>query len=170
MIDKSVRTSFENIEALQAWTETIEQEIKEITSEILPLQQQLDAAREKLDLVRRLIHLSTSKVVSPEGNVDTTPSPLQPVTLPGIEDHIEKVLRSQGKPVHISEIRASLIKMGVPLPGRGDEANIILRLRRANDRFIRTGRGTYALTEWNMPEYSPVPIKKTVRKQKKATS
>ena len=170
MIDNNVHTSFEDIEALQAWAETIEQEIKQITSEILPLQQRLDAAHEKLDLVRRLIHLSTSNAVSLVGNVATAPAPLQTVTLPGIEDHIEKVLRSQGKPVHISEIRASLIQMGVPLPGRGDEANIILRLRRANDRFVRTGRGTYALKEWNMPEYSPALIKKTVRKQKKAAS
>jgi len=170
MIDKDVHTSFENVETLQAWAETIELEIKEITSEILSLQQRLDAAHEKLDLVRRLIHLSTSNAVSPSGNVATTPTPFQTVTLPGIEDHIEKVLRSRGKPVHISEIRASLIQMGVPLPGRGDEANIILRLRRANDRFIRTGRGTYGLTEWNMPEYSPAPIKKKVPKQRKATS
>lgn len=169
MVDKNVLTGFENAETLQAWAEDIEREITEITSSIIPLQQRLDAAREKLDLVRRIIHLSVpcaaSSTVSAEGVAQSSQTPVPP----GIEDRIEEILRSSGKPMHISDIRTSLIQMGVPLPGRGDEANIILRLRRAINRFVRTERGTYALTAWNMPEYSPAPSKKTVRRQRRAT-
>ena len=170
MTEKNVPTSFESVEALQAWTEDIEREIAEITSNILPLQQQLDAAHEKLDLVRRLIHLSAPSATFLPRNADTVPPSPQVPVLPGIEDRIEEILSSSGKPMHISELRATLIQMGVPLPGRGDEANIILRLRRASSRFIRTERGTYALTSWKMPEYSPAPRKKTVRRPRRKTS
>ncbi len=168
MKEKSVPTSIENAEALYAWAEDIEREIAEITSDIIPLQQRLDAAREKLDLIRRLIHLSAPNAASLPRNADTIPPPSQVSVLPGIEDRIEDILRSNGKPMHIRELRATLIQKGVPLPGRGDEANIILRLRRASDRFVRTERGTYALTAWNLPEYSPTPSRKRVAKRRGA--
>lgn len=169
MTNENVPTSFECPEALQAWAEEIERDISEITSSILPLQQRLKASQEKLDLVRRLIHLSAPSAVSHPKNTDVALSPPQIPITPGIEDHIEEILLSNGKPLHVRDIRASLIQMGAPLPGRGDEANIILRLRRASDRFVRTERGMYALTAWNMPEYSPAPSKKTVRRQRRAT-
>jgi len=167
MNDNNVPTSFDNTEALQVWAESIEREIAEITSNILPLQQQLDAAKEKLDLVRRLIHLSKPEAASSPKSINAAPPSQQALALPVIEDRIEEILRSSGKPMHISELRTSLIQMGVPLPGRGDEANIILRLRRASDRFIRTARGTYALTSWNLPKYKPAPKKKAIRMQRR---
>jgi hypothetical protein len=71
--------------------------------------------------------------------------------------------------MHIRDIRNALIQKGVPLPGKGDEANIILRLRRDNARFIRTERGTYALVEWNLPAYAPAPRTKKVRRRKAVT-
>ena len=160
MVEKNVPTPFDSAETLQAWAVDIEREIAEITASILPLQQRLDAAREKLDLVRRLISISM------RGNYGTLPAS-QATALPEIEDRIEEVLQSNGKPMHITDIRATLIRIGVPLPGRGDEANIILRLRRASERFVRTGRGTYALTAWKIPEYSPAPSRKRVRRRRR---
>ena len=168
MISKTVSTDFETKELLQAWGKDIEQEIAEITASIVPLQQRLDTAREKLDLVNRLIHLSTPAQISTSGKAEPMPSPPKVTSLPGIEDRIEEILRSTGKPMHIRDIRASLIQMGVPLPGRGDEANIILRLRRDTDRFVRTGRGTYALAAWKLPACSPAPRKKKVSRRKAA--
>lgn len=161
--------AFESPEALQAWSEEIKREIAEINACIAPLQQRLEAAHEKLDLVQRIRHLmvpgDSSDAVNPKA-ISASP---QVNALPGIEERIEEVLRSSGKPMHIQDIRSSLIQMGAPLPGRGDEANIILRLRRATDRFVRTERGTYGLTTWNIPEYSPAPRKKKLRKRKGAT-
>jgi hypothetical protein len=167
MVDKKVLTGAESLEALQLWANEIEIEIAEITASIIPLQQRLEASREKLDLVQRLIHLSNPNVGSSYTNIKEI-SQLSPTpTLPEIEDSIESILASCGKPMHISDIRASLIQLGIPLPGRGDEANIILRLRRANNRFIRTARGTYGLISWMLPEYSPTPIKKKFSRRRK---
>ena len=53
--------------------------------------------------------------------------------------------------MHISDIRSSPLEKGIPIPGRGDEANVIVRLRRLEDRFTRTARGTYGLAEWKLP-------------------
>ena len=170
MENKNVPTTLSDAAALQVWAQQIESEIAEITSAMIPLQQRLDAAREKLDLVRRLIHLSAgtspSTAATPSSNSLSTSTP----TPPDVEDRIEQILLQAGRPMHIREIRTALIEQGVPLPGRGDEANIILRLRRARDRFIRTERGTYALAAWKMPEYSPAPRKKTVRRRRKPNS
>jgi len=165
MNDDNVPTPYD-VQTLQVWAENIEQEIAEIKKNMLPLQQQLDAAKEKLDLVQRLIHLLSPQTTSSPKNIDTATSLEQTPTLPVIEDRIEDILTAQGKPMHISELRNSLIQMGIPLPGRGDEANIILRLRRASDRFVRTERGVYALVSWKLPKYKPAPRKKTVRRQR----
>jgi len=148
--------------SLQAWADAIELEIAELTASIVPLQQRLDAAREKLDLVRRLIHLSSPTRYPPPTGAEPVTIAQLCVTPPGIEERIEDILRSSGKPMHIRDIRASLIQMGVPLPGRGDEANLILRLRRDSGRFVRTERGTYALVAWKLPAYSPTLRKKKV--------
>lgn len=153
----------DSAETLQRLAEEIESEIAELRSGILPLQQRLDAAREKLDLVHRLIHLSSpsnDSTSTQHGSASPSSSPLQ------LEDYMERILLTAGTPLHIRQIRASLIEMGVPLPGKGDEANIILRLRRASDRFIRTERGTYALAAWNMPSYSPTPRKRKIRRHR----
>jgi hypothetical protein len=168
MENENVPTTLNDVAALRTWAKQIESEIGEITSAIAPLQQRLDAAREKLDLVRRLIHLSADTSPSTAATMPLNSSSTLPPTSPDVEDRIEQILLQMGHPMHIREIRASLIEQGVPLPGRGDEANIILRLRRARDRFIRTERGTYGLAAWQMTEYAPAPKKKTIRKRKKS--
>ena len=80
-----------------------------------------------------------------------------------VEDHVEQMLRSANEPVHISKIRQALVDAGVPLPGRGDEANIIVRLARDTGRFVRTGRGTYGLVALGATEVRPTRIKKVSR-------
>ena len=168
MATNNVPTQPGSPEILRAWADEIEREIAEIKSSILPLQQRLDAGRERLDLVQRLLHLSSPSAASTHKNAKAVAATPQPHALPGIEDRMEEILRANAKPMHIRDIRSSLIQMGVPLPGRGDEANIILRLRRGRDRFLRTERGTYGLVEWNLQEYSAAPQKKKVRRQRAA--
>ena len=171
------------IASLNAWATEAEQEMQQITNEMAPLQKRLESAREKLDLLNRLIRLAekdllgdqpieelvaerTEEVnssVSPTSPPSPTPADLR--TRSGLEENIEVILEKSGEPMHISEIRQALINQGVPLPGRGDEANVILRLRRAQDLFTRTGRGTYGLSEWGLAEVKPTTRKRKVRKK-----
>jgi len=154
------------VQDLEAWAAATEQEIAEIRNRMFPLEEQLDAAKERLDLIRRLIGLaganhakavrSTTESPEPGGRREGTQVP------PGarVEDHIESVLSDAGQSLHISALRSELIARGVPLPGRGDEANIIVRLRRSEDRFTRTGRGMYGLASWGLPAVIPTRAKK----------
>jgi hypothetical protein len=151
---------------LAAWQQEAEKEIAGLTSAIVPLQAQLEAARERLDLIRRLARLANGN--SHEETVE--------VRGPGValanevEDHLEQLLQSSGIPMHISEIRQKLIERGVPLPGRGDEANIILRLRRDPVRFLRTGRGMYGLASWNLPEVPPTATRRKLRRRRRSST
>src|SRR5258708_4362109 len=102
---------------LAAWDKDTEEEIARLTSAIVPLQASLDAARERLDLIRRLARLAS-------GNGHDETEKRQPIRAPfgdDVEGHIQQLLQSEGKPLHIGEIRQKLIDRGVPLPGRGDE-------------------------------------------------
>ena len=154
--------------ALAAWEKAIESEIAEIAAMMTPLQKRLDAAREKLDLVQRLRHLiagggKPEKPSNSASSAGTTPSL-------NVEGHIEAILEKAGEPQHIASIRQQLIERGVPLPGRGNEANIILRLRRAPDRFVRTGRGMYGLSRWNIQAVPPSARKRRFRRRRKAAA
>ena len=173
MNNDKVPTRDKRSKQLQAWVEATELEIQEITAALTPLQQRLQAARERLDLIQRLMRLedpSASDVSSPGSTSEKDPPPIVAVrTRPGrdVEDDLEAILLKAGQPMHIRDLRQALIDRGVPLPGRGDEANIILRLSRAKDRFVRTGRGNYGLSKWGIESVPPVQrIKRVYRKRK----
>lgn len=154
------RDDGQTVEQLRAWATDAEHEIAEILTTIAPLQDRLGAARERLDLITRLLRLAEHKSSTIEEKTSSSvraPTGSPPVSKQ-LEDHMVDVLRAGGQPMHISSIREALINKGVPLPGRGEEANIILRLRRLPLVFTRTGRGTYGLAEWHIPE---APLKTT---------
>lgn len=155
--------------ALAAWEKDIEAEIAEVGRLMEPLQKRLEAAREKLDLVRRLRHLVGGGGESERSTHSATDA--APVgALGDVEKRIQQILESAGEPMHIGSIRSELIARGVPLPGRGDEANIILRLRRAPTQFLRTGRGMYGLTKWNLQAVPPAAKKRRVRRRRKGAT
>ena len=149
---------------LEAWAEVTEGEIAELRRQMLPLEERMAAARERLDLIRRLIGLAektnnTATPRSPTDSSDGTATSGQRAAA-SLEAHIETVRPDRGEPMHIGDLREALIERGVPLPGRGDEANIIVRLRRDQSRFTRTGRGTYGLAAWGLPAVTPIRTRK----------
>jgi hypothetical protein len=154
---------------LQAWARATEAEMADLRRQMLPLEERMAAARERLDLIRRLVGLAErpdSNNAPPRAESrDGAPTPVPPTA--NLEAHIEAVLAERGAPMHIGDLREALIDKGVPLPGRGDEANIIVRLRRDQSRFTRTGRGTYGLATWGLPAVNPTRTKK-VRTRKSA--
>jgi len=166
MSEKDILSEIGSLNSLWEWAARLQNEIDEITTSLIPLQQQRDAAVAKLELVRRLINLSNQEREQVSSSESLPSAETQPVATMQLEDRVEAMLSSQGKPMHIRDIYDNLIKLGVPMPGKGQEANIILRLRRDSNRFVRTGRGTYALVAWKLPTYTPTKKRRKVRGRK----
>tara|TARA_Y100000588_G_C14139620_1_gene875441 strand:- start:632 stop:1222 length:591 start_codon:yes stop_codon:yes gene_type:complete len=76
------------------------------------------------------------------------------------EQAIVAILKEAGTPSHVSDIEKNLRKYHIPIPGKGDTVNIISRMRRDEDTFVRIASGTYGLVEWNL---DPMPTKKRRR-------
>ena len=62
-----------------------------------------------------------------------------------IKDILKDFEKQNG--MHIKDIKNELRRRKIAIPGLGTMANIITRMRRANDTFVRVAPGTYALTE-----------------------
>ena len=143
-------------EDLRAWAQSLETENDRIRLTIDDLSKQLAEGEERLALIQRLLVMSEPRppshdAVSAGDSVANKPSGHESRSSEKLEDAVEEILRAAGSPMHISEIRTQLIERGVAIPGRGDDANIIVKISSLGDRFSRTARGTYALAEWGLP-------------------
>lgn len=171
-MSKSVDTDSFGVAPLRdlvAWAQATEREIEELRGQMLPLEERMASATERLDLIRRLIGLADGarqRPTAPPRNSARGDAAGGKVPAGAtVEDHVEAILSEKGEPMHIGALRRLLIERGVPLPGRGDEANIIVRLRRDETRFTRTGRGTYGLAAWGLPAVAPTRPKKVRRRR-----
>jgi hypothetical protein len=144
-----------------------EDDVSRLQRELDATQRRLEVARERLDLLNRLVHLESAANGGPNGAKASTSQATVGQTMPRLtlEDAVEGILEKAGQPLHVGDIRAQLIEGAFPLPGRGDDANIIVRLRRDSSRFVRTARGTYALAGWNLPELPTRHRKKRVARR-----
>jgi hypothetical protein len=148
-----------DLDSLSAWQTALTRQAEDLRREISTKQADLATTEERLSLVTKLIDVETrarggspersDKMGTPERR--TPDMPARTAVTADLEQAVEEILRAAGAPLHISEIRTTLINQEVPIPGRGDDANIIVRLRRFEDRFTRTARGTYGLAEWGIP-------------------
>jgi hypothetical protein len=154
MAEKSSPSPSELLE----WKRVLLKRADELKTEIRLRQVELAQVEERVSLVSRLIAVDSAESISaePESGSATAlgslPATFRLSTEGELEDQVEALLREAGAPMHISAIREALISKGVQIPGRGDEANIIVRIRKVPERFTRTARGTYALPEWGIPE------------------
>jgi hypothetical protein len=106
------------------------------------LRASLSLEEERLGLLERL-----SKLDEPKSG-DVAPEVAAPD--PGVrslENAVVAYLNHAGKALHISTIRQKLLRDGVPIPGKGVDANVITRIRR-DARITRAPgqRGFYLLT------------------------
>lgn len=58
------------------------------------------------------------------------------------------VLKESGEPMAIRPLMAAVVERGAPIPGRGEQANLISVIRRVPE-IQRVSRGIYGLAEWN---------------------
>lgn len=148
-----------DIDRISVWHAALTGRAEELRTEIRAKQTDLAQVEERLTLLRKLIEVETrtegGATADGQATADTAATPKDPparTTTSDLENAVEEILNAAGEPLHISNIRAALVAQGVPIPGRGDDANIIVRLRRYPDRFTRTARGTYGLAQWGIPE------------------
>jgi hypothetical protein len=139
-------TSGTRVEELRLWRGEAAEALDRAQQEFQTAQRRLDEARERLALLDRLA------AVEGDGGKVPNSSPAVDELL----DACERFMREAGRPLHISELHAALLKNGVRIPGRGSEANVIVRLQRSAGRFVRTGRGRYAPTDFGLPDAKPV--------------
>lgn len=131
--------------------------VEEARTEMARLKLKISTMEERLQLVSRLIEVETrvesdDDVSTPRRSLTSDLELSSPRSQEDeLEVEVERILEASGKPLHISEIRSELLKNGVSIPGRGDDANIIVRLRKDGTRFTRTARGTYGLPKWGIP-------------------
>jgi hypothetical protein len=140
------------LDSLIKWRSQVTEEIERFKVELSHLQIRLNESNERLELIDKLLEL---------GNKEKKETIKFPTYTDNLIDGCEVILREIGKPMHIRELHLGLLKKGIPIPGKGNQANVIARLQRSEGRIIRTGHGMYGLPEFGLPE------KKPVRKRKK---
>jgi hypothetical protein len=113
------------IEEFKKIHDQLESEIESDGREICKLQQRMRANRKRL---RHAYHFLNSTKMIPGFN---------------LLDECERILRASSEPMHVTILMQRLSDDGIPIPGRGDVANVIGRLRLSPKRFKRIGRGTY---------------------------
>ena len=154
------------VEELTAWYGTLVQQAEDLRDEISAREDELNHVEERLVLVTKLLEIETRNESDPtvqekvEDVVVAQDDTKAGTNAVGVEEAVEEVLRAAGEPMHISAIRDALLNRRIRIPGRGDDANIIVRLRRREDRFTRTARGTYALSEWGLSTLPKKPQKR----------
>ncbi len=166
-------TGEDRMEDLRSWTNSLEAEADILRNEIAARQGRLSALEEELQLLRRLVRLHEPHAAdAPSNGVASAGSaPKQARTRSAstadadLIEEVAQILDENGEPLHISMIRERLVERGVTIPGRGDDANIIVRISPLQDRFMRTARGTYALTSWGLQALTSPKRKRTTKKR-----
>lgn len=64
---------------------------------------------------------------------------------------VVEILREHGEPMQIRDLMAAVKERSVPIPGKGQQANLIAHISR-DQQIVRPRRGFYALREWGLED------------------
>ena len=137
-LTKILEESRDEMARLRASVSVIEERLQ-LVSRLIEVEERVESEEAPRSPGQRFEWAAPPQVSSPRGSDDQ------------LETEVERILEVAARPMHIGEIRSELIQKGFPIPGRGDDANIIVRLRKDSTRFVRTARGTYGLPKWGLP-------------------
>ena len=104
-------------------------QIEKDQEQLLELQDRYQKNVKKLELLNQLINVDQGKESKK------------------FEEYLAEIIKTSSVPMHINEIYKELIQRKVPIPGRGSLENVVTRLTRAKEMFVREGTGTYSLVE-----------------------
>jgi hypothetical protein len=142
---------------LRRWRVDAAAELERAQQELAAIQRRIADVRERLTLLDRLLAV--------EGGVNGNEPSGRSVAADDFLEACERIVRAAGRPLRIRELHAELLREGVPLPGRGTDANVIVRLQRSNGRFVRTAHGTYAPSDFGLPESRPTRQRRVIRRK-----
>jgi len=104
--------------------ETLEEQRRELAD----LQQRVRVAEERVNTLRKLVRDSGGEPAMPADLLSTAMA----------------ILGEQGD-LHLSSLREALTARGMPIPGKGTDANLVGYLNRSGGRIVRKSRGVYGL-------------------------
>jgi hypothetical protein len=144
------------IEELQGRLQT---RLTEIEEQLRPLQGEAAKLRTQLDLVTKLLHVTTGNGTVPK-QASALASDISGKT---VADNVAEILAG-GEPLHISQIRDRYVEGGRTIPGKGTYANLLAYMVR-DRRFVRVAKGTYALSDRTQLPADP-PKRRRKRRRK----
>lgn len=152
---------------VEAWLAEVTERTRANTAEIARLRSEIAADTRREAALKALLAAAPNGSRSPEvsATLATPADSIARISIHPIEQGAIGILRERAQPVHISELRAELTRRGVPIPGKGTDANVIVYLTRS-EQVCRVGRGLYALRDLGVPEV-PSRRRRAARKRRK---
>jgi hypothetical protein len=146
----------EYVDALQRRLEDLKQAIG---SEKLRVRELLEAIHSKEEQMGHIVELLAVEGVRVGGEGSGAREQTS------VSEMAYGVLASQRepKPIHYRDLVDLIMAEGKLIPGRDPGANLISHMSR-DERFVRTGRGMYALAKWGFK-----PAKKGTRRRRRTT-
>lgn len=154
-------------EQLRAAAASLREGIARTRSRIAELTKELDRGEQELRLISELLRLRGADAGAAAGDSDASVIPLRSaLSTDGsrLSQAVVEILRQAGKPLHIQELMTRVRDRQVPIPGKGEPANLIAHIR-SKGGIVRPNRGMYGLKEWGIEDYSD-----SKAKTRKATS
>lgn len=140
-------------------TDALEAAARNLASAIADGEAVIAAEERKLTLLREEHHL-ISRLLELRGDGTSTASATVPAEPPNGPPAVEAVIAelvNAARPMHITELYRVLHERSIPIPGSGQQANLIALLTR-DPRIYRPERGFYALSQWR-PETISTPTR-----------
>lgn len=142
------------VSELLRWRAAAIHELEEAQANAAAAQQRTESCRERVRLLDRLLAVETGSEAATSTHEMSAHS-ARDAESEGLLHACERLVREAGRPLHIKELHTALLNNRIPIPGRGTEANLLVRLHRSNGRFVRTGRGTFAPASMGLQEVKP---------------
>jgi hypothetical protein len=145
-----VRMNNDRLAELNRWRTEALAALDAAAKDLAEIQKRIKQNEQRVQLVDGLLALEGIPTKSTRNTSDSDV----------ILDACDEIISANERPMHIRDLHAALLERGVVIPGKGTEANLIVRLQRSEGRFMRVGRGTYAPSSFQLPEKSPVRVKR----------
>jgi len=134
--------------------------IRELETQISPLQEHLGVLRVQLDLIERALGARSAPVSG------SAQPPSKGTSRSGVSDRVFEIIRDAGRPLHVTEIKSQYVARGFTIPGQGNESNLLVYIVR-DSRFSRVAKGTYSLTDQGANPKIPNKPKTKRRRRRK---